>query len=185
MAAAQADSQSGLAPSQGTLTQDSAGRPLESDATAAVPPTSADLRQAFGENIKDCYFDLDRATVREEDRATLARDAEWLKAHPNVFFTVEGAADERGAIVYNLVLSDKRALATRDALVGMGVPEQQILFATGWGKLYPVCNQSDEACWSQNRRSHLAPWPPDDILSRGYPAEAASLRKAAKASDTN
>jgi hypothetical protein len=55
-------------------------------------------------------------------------------------------------------LSDERAKETRDALVSMGVPESQIVFATGWGKLYPVCNQSDESCWAQNRRAHFEPW---------------------------
>jgi outer membrane protein OmpA-like peptidoglycan-associated protein len=46
----------------------------------------------------------------------------------------------------------------RDALLAMGVPASQILFAQGWGKLYPVCGQSDEACWQQNRRVHISPW---------------------------
>jgi peptidoglycan-associated lipoprotein len=57
------------------------------------------------------------------------------------------------------VLSDRRAIATRDALVELGVPSDRILFSTGWGKLYPVCMQSDESCWSQNRRTLITPWP--------------------------
>jgi hypothetical protein len=61
--------------------------------------------------------------------------------------------------------------AAKDALVGMGVAPDRIAFATGWGKLYPVCTQTDESCWSQNRRTHFYTWPPVEnatsVASRG------------------
>lgn len=96
--------------------------------------------------------------LRTEDQSILQSDAQWLKAHPDVVVTIEGDADARGEIVYNVVLSDKRAENAKDALVSMGVPASQIVFATGWGKLYPVCSQDDETCWSQNRRAHFSAW---------------------------
>jgi outer membrane protein OmpA-like peptidoglycan-associated protein len=37
----------------------------------------------------------------------------------------------------------------------MGVPENHILLAVGWGQLYPVCPEENEECWSKNRRVHL------------------------------
>ena len=98
------------------------------------------------------------ANIRPEDQTTLQSNAQWLQSHPNTFITIEGHADERGDIVYNLALSDIRAQATHDALMRMGVPEKQIVFATGWGKLYPVCAEADESCWAQNRRSHFTLW---------------------------
>jgi peptidoglycan-associated lipoprotein len=124
-----------------------------------LSPAPDSVRQDFQENIQDVYFDFDRAALSPDAQASLARAAGWLKAHPNVMITISGIADERGSIGYNLVLSQQRAEAARDALVQAGVPEGQIVFATGWGKLYPVCTDSDESCWSQNRRSHLAAWP--------------------------
>ena len=140
--------------------QDDFGRPIH---PAEIPvqqpqPVPQSDRQAFSQNIKDVYFDFDRSNLTAEDRAALQQDAEWLKAHPEVTFTIEGHADQRGNIPYNLFLSDERALAARDALLKLGVPQKQILFAEGWGKLYPVCQQDDESCWSQQRRAHLAPW---------------------------
>ena len=69
-----------------------------------------------------------------------------------------GDADECGEIVYNLALSHERPKATRDALIGMGVPQSQVVFATGWGKLYPTCTESGENCWSQNGRAHFERW---------------------------
>ena len=63
--------------------------------------------------MKDVRFDFDRAELRDEDKATLAANAQWLKAHPDVYITLEGDADERGDIVYNLVLSGERASVTQ------------------------------------------------------------------------
>jgi outer membrane protein OmpA-like peptidoglycan-associated protein len=140
--------------------KDYAGRRVGEVKLPPVPPLSPSQQQQFQQDVKDVHFDFDRSELRDEDRTILAGDAEWLKAHPDVFITLEGDADERGDIVYNVVLSDRRAIVTRDALVELGVPSNRILFATGWGKLYPICTQPDESCWSQNRRTHIASWQP-------------------------
>jgi len=146
---------------------------LDSNANSAndaklvsVPPLAADVQQEFGQAVKDIHFDFDKSDLRPEDRAILAADAEWLKAHPDVMITLEGDTDERGDIIYNLVLSGERAMTAKDALVEMGVAPERIAFATGWGKLYPVCTQSDESCWSQNRRTHFSTWPPAEEETR-------------------
>jgi peptidoglycan-associated lipoprotein len=137
--------------------------PTAADGGAAVPstpdlPPNPAATEAVRDNVKDIHFDFDRADLRPEERATLDADAQWLKAHPDTIVTIEGDADERGDIVYNVDLSQKRASVTKDALVAMGVSADQIVFATGWGKLYPVCEQSDESCWSENRRAHFRAW---------------------------
>ena len=141
-----------------------------SSSTATIPSTTQDTNAEqipvptpnetaqVDPNLNDIHFDFNRADLLPEDRQTLQTDADWLKAHPDVFVTIEGDADERGGIVYNVALSDRRASVTRDALVGMGVNPDHIVFATGWGKLYPICNDSDESCWSRNRRAHFELW---------------------------
>jgi peptidoglycan-associated lipoprotein len=136
------------------ISRDYAGRPV-GDVT--VPPSPPGTNREV-QDLRDVHFAFDRADLTSEDRQILAADAEWLKAHPEVNVTIEGDADERGDIAYNVVLSDRRALNARDALVALGVPPERIAFATGWGKLYPVCQQSDESCWSENRRAHLSRW---------------------------
>jgi peptidoglycan-associated lipoprotein len=132
---------------------------VDSSKLVAASPLSSDQQQQFEQGVKDVHFDFDRADLRDEERAILSANAEWLKAHPDMIITLEGNADDRGDIVYNLVLSGARAAVTKDALVQLGVPAGQIAFATGWGKLYPVCTEQGENCWSQNRRTHFAPWP--------------------------
>jgi outer membrane protein OmpA-like peptidoglycan-associated protein len=146
--------------------KDYAGRPVNDVNVPLATDLPKPEEQQFQQEVKDVYFDFDRSDLRMDQRRTLAADAEWLKAHPEVLITIEGDADERGDIVYNVDLSDRRAIATKDALVKLGVPEDRIVFFTGWGKLYPTCEQADESCWSQNRRSHIEPWEPMPELAQ-------------------
>ena len=130
----------------------------EPQSAPAYQQPTQQQKQEIKDNLKDVHFAFDESELTLEGRQSLETAANWLKANPGVYVAIAGDADERGGIVYNVYLSDKRAKATRDALLAMGVPENQIVFATGWGKLYPVCNQSDESCWAQNRRAHFEPW---------------------------
>lgn len=87
------------------------------------------------------------------DPGSLQADVQWLKDHPTVRFYVEGYASTRGEdVIYNLVLSAKRAETVRQTMIGMGIPENRIVSTVGWGQLYPVCPWENDACWSRNRR---------------------------------
>lgn len=156
----------------------SANQPNASDQPSGAPPYTPPTptqKQEVEQNLKDVHFDFDRYDLTPQDRQSLESTANWLKANPEVYVTIAGDADERGNIVYNLMLSDKRAKVTRDALLQMGVPEDRIVFATGWGKLYPVCNQSGESCWSENRRAHFEPWQAGSLAaSKKAPAQSGS-----------
>src|SRR5688572_16220590 len=59
--------------------------------------------------LGDVFFDFNEAELREADRATLVRNGETLKKFDFLIVTIEGHADERGTIEYNLALSDRRA----------------------------------------------------------------------------
>ena len=127
-------------------------------ASPSTPMAVPNATEMVDQNVKDIHFDFARADLRPEEQSILQADAQWLKDHPGVTVTIEGDADERGDIVYNLALSDLRATAAKDALVSLGVPADQIVYAVGWGKLYPICMQSEESCWEQNRRAHFEAW---------------------------
>lgn len=103
------------------------------------------------EELKELLFDFDTYDSTSE-QAVLEADAQWLKDHPNVRVKLAGRGDPRGDIAYNLVLSQRRAETIKQELIRMGVAENRIVFATGWGKLYPNCLESTEECWKQNRR---------------------------------
>lgn len=103
------------------------------------------------EGLKDILFDFDtHESVAEH--AILTANVQWLKDHPNVRFKLAGYTDPRGDIVYNLVLSRRRAETVKQELIQLGVAENRIVFATGWGELYPNCLESTEDCWQQTRR---------------------------------
>ena len=126
--------------------------------SAAAPPVvSAPApgdQELFSRNVKDIYFDYDKYNIRPADQGTLAADAAFLKAHPNVRFTIEGHCDERGSTEYNLALGDNRASAVKQALVNLGVPAANIK-TISYGKEKPSCTEHTEACWQQNRRGHF------------------------------
>ena len=71
--------------------------------------------------LGDIYFDYDQADLRETDRATLVRNGETLKKFDFLIVTIEGHADERGTIEYNLALSDRRARGVYDYLASVGI----------------------------------------------------------------
>ncbi len=47
--------------------------------------------------------------------------ADYLKANPNTALEIEGHCDERGTEEYNRSLGERRALALREQLIGLGV----------------------------------------------------------------
>src|SRR5882724_7302456 len=133
-------------------TQDATARvTVEAAPVQAVSQTDEEM---FAANVKDIFFDYDSYAIRGDAQQQIAADATFLKQHPNWRFTIEGHCDERGSTEYNLALGDSRANATRDALVQNGVPAGNIK-TISYGKEKPFCNESNEACWQQNRRAHF------------------------------
>ena len=115
----------------------------------------------FAQNVKSVLFPFN-VYDRIVNPDVLQADSEWLKQHPDANFWIQGRADSRGDVVYNLALSYRRAQFIRQDLIKSGVNSSRIGFATGWGKLYPVCGSHDDACWQENRRADIVQ--PDHAL---------------------
>ena len=64
---------------------------------------------------------------------------------------VEGYADSDGDAAHNQVLSERRAAAVADWLVGSGVAPASIT-TRGWGETRPAVEETDEAAKARNRR---------------------------------
>ena len=121
--------------------------------TSSVLPGSAeDFRVNVGDTV---HFAFDQYNVEENDKAILSRQAAWLAKYPSVRVTVEGHCDERGTREYNLALGARRANAVKEFLVSQGVSTAR-LETVSYGKERPICTQSDESCWQQNRRGVTA-----------------------------
>jgi peptidoglycan-associated lipoprotein len=113
-----------------------------------VPGSAEDLRVNVGDTV---HFDYDKYDILESDRAVLQRQAAWLGKYPSVRVTVEGDCDERGTREYNLALGARRANAVKEYLVSLGVSGGR-LETISYGKERPICTESNESCWAQNRR---------------------------------
>ena len=116
--------------------------------------------EILGRDAQDVYFDYDKNDIRTDGRDTLTKDADVIKrilaADPGFTIVIEGHCDERGSEEYNLALGDRRAIAVKEFLVQLGVPEDR-LKTISFGKERPVCTEQGEACYQRNRRGHLAP----------------------------
>jgi peptidoglycan-associated lipoprotein len=104
--------------------------------------------------LRSIHFDFDRYEIRPGDAAVLTENAVWLKAHPTALVLIEGHCDERGTNEYNLALGQRRAAATRDYLVSLGIAAARITMIS-YGEERPICLERDEACWAQNRRAQF------------------------------
>ncbi|MBV9989912.1 MAG: peptidoglycan-associated lipoprotein Pal [Alphaproteobacteria bacterium] len=116
--------------------------------SSIVPGSAEDLRVNVGDTV---HFDYDKYEIMEADRSVLQRQASWLAKYPSVRVTIEGHCDERGTREYNLALGARRANAVKEYLVSLGVANGR-LETISYGKERPMCTESSESCYAQNRR---------------------------------
>jgi peptidoglycan-associated lipoprotein len=112
------------------------------------------LQALFDKNVKDAYFDYDKADVRPDARDALSQTAQFLRSYPQLKVVIEGHCDERGSTEYNLALGDRRAAAAKQFLVSLGISADR-MESVSYGKERPFCTASTEECYTQNRRAHI------------------------------
>ena len=122
-------------------------------ATAQGPRvgTQAHFAGAVGSSTT-IYFETDRYNIDSQDAAALQAQAQYFARYPQLTFTIEGHADERGTREYNLALGERRANAAKAYLVSLGVDANRVSVVS-YGKERPVALASNEAAWAQNRRA--------------------------------
>jgi len=133
--------------------------PRPAPAPRAVPPSAPVAQgvlpgsvQDFVVNVGDrVYFDTDQYAIRPDGQPVLSAQASWLNRYPGVQVRIEGNCDERGTREYNLALDARRANAVKEFLVSQGVSTARVE-TVSYGKERPICTESSESCWAQNRR---------------------------------
>jgi OOP family OmpA-OmpF porin len=123
--------------------------PPAAEAPVVVPPPV--MPGPAPEQLEAIYFDFDKYVIKPEGREALKRNAEWLQKNPAKKVVVEGNCDERGTNEYNMALGQRRADAAAKYLVDLGVAKERV-GTVSFGEEKPVCKESNEACWSKNRR---------------------------------
>ena len=145
-----------------TITATGPGGSASATATVSVnaPPPPPVVEKGpsddelFLKEVRDAYFDYDKADIRPDARDALSKTADFLKGHLQFKVTIEGHCDERGSTEYNLGLGQRRADAVKQYLVSLGIPADR-LATVSFGKEKPFCQEHAEPCWQQNRRGHF------------------------------
>src|SRR2546425_2234338 len=106
------------------------------------------------DNLADIHFEFDKYELTAESTRTLDANAEWLKANPKHLLLIEGHADERGTVAYNLALGERRAKATQNYLAARGIQSGRVSVIS-YGEEKPQCAEHTEDCWAKNRRAHF------------------------------
>jgi peptidoglycan-associated lipoprotein len=109
-------------------------------------------RRRFGD--EDIHFDFDKYVLKAEAMMLLDEKAAYLRENRNARVLIEGHCDERGSNEYNLALGDRRANSAANYLIRSGVAADR-LTTVSYGEEQPICMQSNESCWSRNRRAHF------------------------------
>lgn len=126
-----------------------ASMPGEGDARMAGDRALAEIRQPI-------YFAFDRSELEGPSRATLQRKADVLREWPGARVVVEGHADERGTVEYNLALGERRAQVARSYLIDLGIDGDR-LTTVSYGEERPVGGGHNEASWKLDRRDEFVP----------------------------
>ena len=128
---------------------------VQEPATAAEPPMVVKVETESpvmnGSALEMILFDYDSHLLTTDAKATLAKNAAWLRAHPQEKIVLEGYCDERGSDEYNLALGERRALEARKYLASLGIGEQRCAVVS-FGEERPVAEGHDEISWAMNRR---------------------------------
>ncbi len=129
-----------------------AGGPGAGGAMAAIPPAA--LPPSLRSALRDLNFQFDQYTLTDDAKVALDELAQALKANPQYAVTVEGHADERGTVEYNMALGEQRAQAAKAYLVALGIDASRV-DTLSYGEQQPVDGGHDELAWAINRRAHF------------------------------
>ena len=102
----------------------------------------------------DITFDVDRADIKPQFRQSLADVSATLREYPSTTIDVAGHADSTGSDAHNQELSQRRADAVAQALIGNGVQPVRVV-AVGFGESRPIADNATTAGRQANRRVEI------------------------------
>lgn len=126
--------------------------PTTMDANSGLEARDAgfDANNQMRNVLTPVYFDFDKSNIKTAERSKLEAAATYLKDHPDYRMLLEGHCDWRGTAEYNLGLGDRRANATMQFLLTLGVAKTR-LETLSKGSLDAVKN-ADKAAAAKDRR---------------------------------
>lgn len=123
---------------------------------APAPAPAVDCQKLFDEAVagRDIEFETARAAVHSNSNDLLDKLADVIKQCPDARVEIGGHTDSTGSTSYNQALSERRAVAVRDALVARGANAAN-LTAVGYGESRPVASNGTREGRARNRRTEF------------------------------
>jgi outer membrane protein OmpA-like peptidoglycan-associated protein len=104
--------------------------------------------------LPDVLFGTDQARLSPNGMRTAQKLADVLQQNPQRSILVEGFTDSTGNTPHNQELSERRAMAVRDALTGMGIAGDRVA-VHGYGPAYPAAANDSSSNRQLNRRVEI------------------------------
>ena len=104
--------------------------------------------------LSDTVFDPGSAKLKPDVVKYLSRVIEFVNQDKSKAIRIEGHTDNKGGIKLNRQLSEKRADAVRDALVGKGVGEDRVT-VVGMADENPIASNDTPEGRARNRRVEI------------------------------
>ena len=101
--------------------------------------------------LNNIFFDVNKATLRMESFPELERLVGLMNVNDKMQIELSGHTDNVGSAEANLKLSDDRAKAVADYLIGKGIKAERIIFK-GYGETKPLATNDTEEGKQLNRR---------------------------------
>lgn len=96
-------------------------------------------------------FDTGKASLKSESMGVINEIANMMNEHQDLKFSIEGHTDSDGEESFNLQLSEQRANAVKEALVGLGI-DMSRMQSKGLGESVPVSDNNNPEGKANNRR---------------------------------
>jgi len=104
--------------------------------------------------LNNIFFDVAKSNLRPESYAELGLLLKLLNDIPTLKIEISGHTDNQGAAAYNQKLSESRAKAVVDYLIGKGIEVTRLTFK-GYGFTQPIATNSTEEGRQMNRRTEF------------------------------
>lgn len=119
-----------------------------------VPMTPIEVAppDAPGVVLKNVYFETAKFDLKTKSRVELDKLVSFLTVNASIHIELGGHTDDRGDEKDNQILSENRANAVRDYLIGKGIDGGRMT-AVGYGEKRPIADNGTEEGRAQNRRT--------------------------------
>ena len=132
---------------------------VDGDYVSGVPlPDRADGSSYLGGNVskgqfQPVQFGFDSFEVSGAEMGKVQAVADFMRSGKGDVI-IAGFTDDRGTEEYNRGLGERRALAVREKLIGLGIGAGRVQ-TVSFGEEMPVDSGGGEAAWAANRRAEF------------------------------